>query len=76
MENSVEITAFLVDKADETHILGRIRKIAGVQEVIFISKEAALREFTQDKELRELIEIIGQNPLPLPCKSRSTGKSG
>ncbi len=64
MENDIEVTAFLEEKADYQLVQEKIRGLTGVDQVSFVSKEAALEEFTADEELKELIDIIGVNPLP------------
>ena len=64
MESNIEITAFLEEKADYQFALEQIRKQSLVNSVEFVSKERALEEFTTDRELKELIEIIDYNPLP------------
>jgi cell division transport system permease protein len=65
VESQVEITAYLKDELDQDGI-SRLNKdltvIAGIKEIKFISKEAAIEEF-KEQVGKELLEGI-ENPLP------------
>lgn len=61
----VEISVFLADEANPQELLSKISQIAGVQEVSYISKEDALREFSSELGPdSSFIKTLGYNPLP------------
>jgi cell division transport system permease protein len=69
LESQVQINVYIEDGAGREEITGlgeEIKKLPGVANVTFVSKEEALRRFTERLgEQKELLESLGKsNPLP------------
>ncbi len=69
LRSRVELEVFLEDALNEENIQklrGEIKKINGVSEIIFISKEMAILEFHDlfKNEQKDYFETLGYNPLP------------
>jgi cell division transport system permease protein len=64
----VTVTAYLEDgltEPDRAALVGRIRTVAGVQDVVFVSKDEARRRFEgAGQGSAELLQALGENPLP------------
>ncbi len=73
LRNRVELEVFLDDSLDEDAIqmiANEIKKIEGVKEIQFVSKEMALMEYRKlfkDKE-DDYFQALGYNPLPASFK--------
>ena len=69
LESDIEIVAFLNDSANKTQVAAindQIQALAGVQAVVFVSKDEALARI-QDKfatDNYDLGKTLGKNPLP------------
>jgi cell division transport system permease protein len=67
VEEKIEIVLFLTEDAKPEKIPMLVTKIQDHPQVIavqHISKKDALEEFSQDAALQELIDVLGNNPLP------------
>lgn len=68
LRSRVELEVFLDDSFDEAKIKSlsdKIRSIAGVEDLTFISKEMAILEYNNlFKEETDYFEVLGYNPLP------------
>jgi len=67
IEEKIEIVIFLTDEAQETEIPALLTKIQDYPQVIavkYVSKQDALAEFSEDDALKDLLEVLGNNPLP------------
>ncbi len=75
LRSRVELEVFLDDSLDEIkiqEIADKIRRLDGVQDVIFISKEMAVYEYKnlfKDKQ-EEYFDALGYNPLPASFRVR------
>ncbi|MDD3625879.1 MAG: permease-like cell division protein FtsX [bacterium] len=66
-ENSADITIYLKDNIPENKIAEMKDKLSEeefIKTVKFISKEEALKNFSEDEDIKQLIEILEENPLP------------
>lgn len=66
-EERAEVVVFLReggDKADHFRLQQQISEMPGVKEVLYVSKEEAWNDFTQDPGIRAELEELGFNPLP------------
>lgn len=71
LQKQIGITAYFDQSAPSESILAvqdKVKKIPGVQEVEYISREEAFKQFSekysQDKAVSKTIEIVGENPFP------------
>lgn len=69
IRSRVELEVFLDDSFDDAKMQGlseHIRRIEGVEELVFISKEMAIREFEDlfEDQQSDYFEVLGYNPLP------------
>ncbi len=67
IENKVELEAFIDEKLKEDEInnlKNNIKKIEGVEDAIYISKNEAAKRF-QDAFGENIVELYGDNPLPI-----------
>ena len=74
----VEISVFLKDEINKENI-EKLRKeiltIGGVEEIVFISKEKAMEEFSKElKDTPELLSAIKTNPLPASFRIKLEGR--
>ncbi|HDS09680.1 MAG TPA: ABC transporter permease [Firmicutes bacterium] len=66
-ESSADITIYLVENISESKIAelkDLLTEEKFIKSVKFISKEEALKNFSEDDDIKQLIEILGENPLP------------
>jgi cell division transport system permease protein len=66
-EERAEVVVFLReggDKKDHFLLQQQISRMPGVKEVLYVSKEEAWNNFTQDPGIRAELEELGFNPLP------------
>ncbi len=66
-EKSADLTIYLKDNIAETRIAEIKDEIMAekyVMNVRFIPKEEALKKFSEDEDIKHLIEILEENPLP------------
>jgi hypothetical protein len=75
VEQGLTVSAFLAegfpDEAKINNLILEIKKIPGVKEVSYISKDKALAELLlKNPELSEQIKVSGQNPLPASLEVR------
>ncbi len=65
LDEKIEIIAFLEERADIAWLKNSINKINGVQEVVYVSAETALKQLQDEvAETKEIIRIFEDNPLP------------
>ena len=67
IENKVELEAFIDERLKEDEInnlKNNIKKIEGVEDAIYISKNEAAKRF-QDAFGENIVELYGDNPLPI-----------
>jgi cell division transport system permease protein len=71
LQKQIGITAYFEQAAPSESILAlkdKVKKIPGVQDVEYISREEAFKQFSekysQDKAVSKTIEIVGENPFP------------
>jgi cell division transport system permease protein len=67
IENKVELEAFIDEKLKEdeiSNLKNNIKKIEGVEDAIYISKNEAAKRF-QDAFGENIVELYGDNPLPI-----------
>ncbi|MEO0205955.1 MAG: permease-like cell division protein FtsX [candidate division WOR-3 bacterium] len=65
LDEKIEIIVFLEERADVQLLKNNIEKINGVQEIIYVSAETALRQLQEEvSETREIVRIFEENPLP------------
>lgn len=67
VENKVEITAFLNEGGESLStetLVNEIKLMPETAEVLYFSKDAAYAEFTKDEESKQVIDSLGENPLP------------
>jgi cell division transport system permease protein len=67
IKENVEVTLFLKEnlpKEEIDKLLIEVKAIPGIDNCRFISKEEALKEFSQTDELKEYIATLKVNPLP------------
>ncbi|MEO0137403.1 MAG: permease-like cell division protein FtsX [candidate division WOR-3 bacterium] len=65
LDEKIEIIAFLEERADVSWLKNSIKKINGVQDVVYISADAALKQLQEEvAETKEIIRVFEENPLP------------
>ncbi|MEO0122971.1 MAG: permease-like cell division protein FtsX [candidate division WOR-3 bacterium] len=65
LDEKIEIIAFLEERADIQWLKNSIQKITGVQEVVYVSAETALKQLQEEvSETKEIIRVFEDNPLP------------
>jgi len=65
LDEKIEIIAFLEERADIQWLKNNIKKITGVQEVIYVSAETALKQLQEEvSETKEIVRVFEDNPLP------------
>ncbi len=65
LDEKIEIIAFLEERVDILSLKNSIAKIAGVQEVEYISAETALKQLQEEVlETKEIVRVFEDNPLP------------
>ncbi|MBN1595716.1 hypothetical protein JW933_07315 [candidate division FCPU426 bacterium] len=67
VEEKIEIVIFLTDDMKEGEVPALMTKLQDHPQVLavrHISKSSALNEFSEDAALRDLLEVLGDNPLP------------
>lgn len=67
LESREEISVFLnegLSRSDVDVLAGRLRLLAGVDSVRFVSKEEAWEQFRADLGDEALLQAVGENPLP------------
>jgi cell division transport system permease protein len=50
--------------ANKNELINKLKSIDGINEIKFISKEEALKFFKEDDDIKIMLEVIGENPLP------------
>lgn len=71
LDEKIEIIAFLEERADIQMLKNSIKKINGVQEVIYISAETALKRLQEEvAETKEIVRVFEDNPLPASLRIR------
>ncbi|MEK6645703.1 MAG: permease-like cell division protein FtsX [Candidatus Firestonebacteria bacterium] len=71
LESKVEIVVFLKDDLDEidiTSIIDKMKTMEAIESYVFVSKDAALKEFKKDKALASFFDAAESNPLPASFK--------
>jgi cell division transport system permease protein len=64
-DEKIEIIAFLEERADVQSLKNKIMKINGVQDVIYVSAETALKQLQEEvAETKEIVRVFEENPLP------------
>uniref|UniRef100_A0A7V0Z782 Cell division protein FtsX n=1 Tax=candidate division WOR-3 bacterium TaxID=2052148 RepID=A0A7V0Z782_UNCW3 len=65
LDEKIEIIAFLEERADIQWLKNSIKKINGVQEVVYVSADAALKQLQEEvSETKEIVRVFEDNPLP------------
>lgn len=65
LDEKIEIIAFLEERTDINWLKNSIQKIAGVQEVVYVSAETALKQLQEEiAETKEIVRVFEDNPLP------------
>jgi cell division transport system permease protein len=65
LDEKIEIIAFLEERADVQSLKNKIMKINGVQDVIYVSAETALKQLQEEvAETKEIVRVFEENPLP------------
>lgn len=65
LDEKIEIIAFLDRRANADQLKENIRKIKGVEQVIYVSSEQALNELrTELQNSEEVLNVFEENPLP------------
>ncbi len=65
LDEKIEIIAFLEDNADPDGLTENILKIKGINEVIYVSADDALKNLQQElKDTEEVLKVFETNPLP------------
>jgi cell division transport system permease protein len=70
LRSRVQLEAFLGESMTDSQAAdaaGQIRKLRGVREVLFVSKDDAAKTFTHDFG-EDIVRILGSNPLPRSVK--------
>ena len=71
LDEKIEIIVFLEERVDIQMLKNNIKKINGVQEIIYISAETALKQLQEEvAETREIVRIFEDNPLPASLRIR------
>jgi cell division transport system permease protein len=71
LDEKIEIMVFLEERADVQMLKNNIEKINGVQEIIYVSAETALRQIQEEvAETKEIVRVFEQNPLPASLRIR------
>lgn len=69
--NRLEIHTFISDDADPEELSRSLRQIAGIADVVPITKEQALAELKKDMgSAADVIDALGYNPLPASLRIR------
>ncbi|MEI6691967.1 MAG: ABC transporter permease [Chlorobium sp.] len=66
LRSKVELEVFLGDTMNETQaqeITGQIKKLQGIREALYVSKDEAAQTFAHDFG-EDIVKILGSNPLP------------
>ena len=66
LRSRVELEVFIADSVNESQALdtaGQIKRLRGVKEASYVSKEEAAQAFTHDFG-EDIVKILGSNPLP------------
>ena len=75
LDEKIEIIAFLEEPAEVATLKSNILKIHGVEEVIYISSEKALKDLQRElKEAEEVLTIFEENPLPASLRIKLDAK--
>ncbi len=65
LDEKIEIIAFLEERTDIQWLKNSIKKITGVQEVVYVSAETALKQLQEEvSETKEIVRVFEDNPLP------------
>ncbi|MEO0190237.1 MAG: permease-like cell division protein FtsX, partial [candidate division WOR-3 bacterium] len=65
LDEKIEIIVFLEERADVQMLKNNIKKINGVQEVIYVSADNALKQLQEEvPETKEIVRVFEDNPLP------------
>uniref|UniRef100_A0A7C6AGP2 Cell division protein FtsX n=1 Tax=candidate division WOR-3 bacterium TaxID=2052148 RepID=A0A7C6AGP2_UNCW3 len=65
LDEKIEIIAFLEERADIQWLKNSIKKINGVQDVVYVSADAALKQLQEEvSETKEIVRVFEDNPLP------------
>ncbi len=66
LRSRVELEVFLADSVSESQAVdtaGQIKRLRGVKEALYVSKDEAAQTFTHDFG-EDIVRILGSNPLP------------
>jgi len=65
LDEKIEIIAFLEERVDIQWLKNSIKKINGVQDVVYVSADAALKQLQEEvSETKEIVRVFEDNPLP------------
>lgn len=67
LQKKIELAVFLKNdfSAENTaHLAEKLRQEAEINEVVYTSREDALKEFQKDSEISKIVTLLKENPLP------------
>ncbi len=75
LDEKIEIIAFLDENIDSDVLKSNILQISGVNEVVFISSDQALKNLQEElKENEEVLNVFEDNPLPASFRIKLDSK--